>query len=149
MTPILSYTIEYQARHHIPPVYMDIKHNEWRGLWVLSCTRSVSFFWNPRSPVLAVQSCLTDHQTCTGSLTWRHHWMIMTMSHVLSVLFVLGFFHFYSILEAGEDGDGNTNRQEQSVCKMGILQLAEYQRRPINPSVILLQDICSYGVYVV
>ena len=75
--------------------------------------------------------------------------MIMTMSHVLSVLFVLGFFHLYSILEAGEDGDGNTNRQEQSVCKMGILQLAEYQRRPINPSVILLQDICSYGVYVV
>ena len=73
--------------------------------------------------------------------------MIMTMSHVLSVLFVLGFFHFYSILEAGEDGDGNTNRQEQSVCKMGILQLAEYQRRPTNLSVLLLRGICSYGIY--
>lgn len=63
--------------------------------------------------------------------------------------FCLVSVHLYSMLEAGDDGNGDRNRQEQSVCKMGILQLAEYQRRPINPSVILLQDICSYGVYVV
>lgn len=117
MTPILSYTIEWQAGHLIP-AYMDINTMSEGSLWVLSCTRSVSFFFFSgikRAPVLAVT---LSYRSCTkpaledlheGIIGWSWLWA-RYYPFFLSWVSV----HLYSILEARDDGNGNTNRQEQS-----------------------------------
>ena len=142
MTPMRSCTIEYQAGHR--PLCMWILNTIVKGVLESYMYSFRVFFLESKEFSACSHSIL--QRACTR--TWRHHWMIMTMSQVLSVLSVLGFRSL--ILGCSrQETMGIRRGKSRGSLQNGHLTTRRNRRHPVNPSVLLLRGICSYGIYVV